>query len=359
MGLERSNRMTNVPTPDRSAGSFLSEAERMRLLDENVTDFAIFTVDTKGYIVSWNKGAERILGYAEEEILNQPASILFTPEDRQQGHAAREFMTARQTGRCDDERWHLRKDGSRIWALGILTALYAEDGQLRGYAKILRDFTARKQSEEQIRTLNARLQRAMTETHHRIKNNLQIIAAMIDFQTLGRRDDLPTTEFKRLSNLVRALASVHDILTADAKSGGDATVVSLASLLENLLGLVQSTVGRSHIEHELEEVSVSARKGSAIAMIVNELVTNAIKHGQGNVWVALTLRENVAALSVRDDGPGFPEGFRTDSPLEPTGFFTGLELVEDLAKWDLDGEVEYANWPTGGGCVTVRFRIAE
>jgi len=143
--------------------SFLSDQERIQLLEANVTDYAIFMIDTEERIASWNSGAERILGYSDAEIVGKPASIIFTPEDCESGAEQREFLNAREAGRSNDERWHLRKDSSRFWALGILTALYDEQGRLQGYAKILRDFTARKQYEERIEALNARLQRAMTE----------------------------------------------------------------------------------------------------------------------------------------------------------------------------------------------------
>ena len=337
------------PTPPRLP--FLSDAERVHLLEANVTDYAIFMADTDERIASWNSGAERILGYPEAEAIGQPAAMIFTVEDRQSGAEQEEFRLARETGRSNDERWHLRKDGSRFWALGILTALYDEQGQLRGYAKILRDFTARKQYEERIETLNARLQSAMTETHHRVKNNLQLISAIIDMQTIEYADTVPIAEYRRLSTQVRALAAVHDILAIDTKSGSDATTISLSTVLEELLSLLQSIASKSRIEYQLEQINVSAAKGSSIAMIVSELIMNAVKHGSESVLVTLSGLEGDVTLSVRDDGPGFAEGFQTE------GFSsTGLELVDNLIRLDLRGKVSYTNLPEGGGCVTVLFR---
>ena len=330
--------------------SFLSDEECFRLIEANVTDYAIFIIDTDERIATWNSGAESILGYSEAEIIGQPADVIFTPEDCQNGDERKEFVTARNTGRSDDERWHVRKDGSRLWALGILTALYDEQGKLRGYAKILRDFTARKQYEERIESLNDRLQLAMIETHHRVKNNLQLISAMIDFQSCGQVDAVPQMEYNHLSNQVQALAAVHEILTADTKAGGDATTISLPVLLDKLLSLLQSILGKSRITHQLDEVIVATRMGSSVALIVNELVTNAVKYGNGNIVVALSALEGEAVLSVTDGGPGFPEGFHAN-------FFsyTGLELVENIARLDLRGEVRYLNLVEGGGCVEVHF----
>ena len=330
---------------------FLSDAERVQLLEANVTDYAIFIADTDERIASWNFGAERILGYTEAEAIGQPAAMIFTPEDLQSGAEQEEFRLARETGRSNDERWHLRKDGSLFWALGILTALYNEQGQLRGYAKILRDFTARKQYEERIEALNARLQWAMTETHHRVKNNLQLISAIIDVQTNDYGATVPIAEYRRLSIQVRALAAVHDILATDTRAGSDATTISLSALLENLLSLLQSIASKSHIEYQLEQVNVLAGKGSSIALIVCELIMNAIKHGSGSVMVTLSASEREITLLVRDDGPGFAEVLQAESFSN-----TGLELVENLIRLDLRGKVSYTNLPEGGGCVSILFR---
>lgn len=346
--------MSDEQSSDKSKKLFLTDAERLKLLEDNVTDYAIFMVDTEENIASWNAGAERILGYTQAEIIGQPVTVIFTPEDRLSGAEQAEFRIAREKGRSEDECWHLRKNGSRFWALGILTALYDEQGQLQGYAKILRDFTLRKQHEERIEALNVRLEWAMTETHHRVKNNLQIISAMIDIQSLGRGDSVPVSEYQRLSGQVRALAAVHDLLTADTKTGGDATVISLPALLETLFSLLRSTEGMSRIESELEEVRVSTHQGSSLALIVNELVTNAVKHASGNVKITLSTQQGNTVLEVYDDGPGFPEGFQANRSAK-----AGLELVEQLIRLDLRGEVRYANLPEGGGCVTVIFPTVD
>src|SRR6478672_9246258 len=129
-------------TDRKPPGQAKLDGERMfHLLMENVKDFAIFMLDPEGRIVSWNTGAERILGYTEPEILGQPFAVIFTPEDIGRRRPEYELQTARETGRAEDERWHLRKDGSRLWASGVVTPLRDESGELQGFAKILRDIT--------------------------------------------------------------------------------------------------------------------------------------------------------------------------------------------------------------------------
>src|SRR6266851_4888260 len=128
--------------------------ERLGLLIEGVQDYALFCIDPSGHVSGWNTGAERLLGYEAEEIIGQPLSLFFTPEDRQTGKPERELETARTTGRSSDENWLVRKDGSRFWASGLITAL--QDGSLQGYVKVLRDLSERKQAKEQIARLLGR-----------------------------------------------------------------------------------------------------------------------------------------------------------------------------------------------------------
>ena len=133
---------------------------------ESVTDYAILFTDARHRVITWNTGAERILGWAENEILGADAKVIFTPEDRADDIPEHEFGTAETQGRADDERWHLRKDGTRFWASGILTALRDDaSGELVGYCKILRDLTERKRTEEELLASHNR--------HRRVADTLQ------------------------------------------------------------------------------------------------------------------------------------------------------------------------------------------
>jgi PAS domain S-box-containing protein len=134
----------------RMSEARLSQSEeRLRLLAESFQDYAIFTLDPAGEVITWNLGAANIFGYAEQEITGKSAGLLFVPEDRVSGVPDREMETARSTGRASDERWQQRKDGSRFYASGIMVPLRADD-TLIGYAKIARDLTQEKQTEEEL-----------------------------------------------------------------------------------------------------------------------------------------------------------------------------------------------------------------
>lgn len=124
-----------------------------RLLVESVVDYAIFMLDANGHVATWNLGAEKIKGYRAEEIVGKHFSQFFTDEDVRAGKPQRGLEKAQETGRFEDESWRVRKDGSRFWANVVITALRDEHGKLRGFGKVTRDLTLRKQVEETERQL--------------------------------------------------------------------------------------------------------------------------------------------------------------------------------------------------------------
>ncbi|QIJ73973.1 PAS domain S-box protein [Methylobacterium sp. NI91] len=134
--------------------AFREQAEQ-RLLHERIldsaTDYAIVATDSDGRVTRWNTGAERILGWTEAEMLGQAIDAFFTPEDRSEGRPEVEMRLARENGSAPNERWHIRRDGTRFWASGEMMPLTAEGGALIGYLKILRDRTGPRASEAALR----------------------------------------------------------------------------------------------------------------------------------------------------------------------------------------------------------------
>jgi|GEM_PF-556175 len=130
--------------------------ELFRLLVDNVLDYAIFIIASDGTVQTWSEAAERLLGYAEVEILGRASEIFYTPEDRRDGVPELEREQAVATGRGEDDRWHVRKDGTRFWSSGVMTPLWDEAGALRGFAKIMRDRTEWKQADEARQGSDAR-----------------------------------------------------------------------------------------------------------------------------------------------------------------------------------------------------------
>lgn len=184
----------------RSEDALKFSRERMRVLTESFTDYAIFSTDTEGLIDTWNPGAEKIFGYRDREILGKSADILFTPEDNAKKIPSHEMTKARNEGRASDERWHIRKDGSTFFASGVLVPLYQND-TLTGYAKIASDLTERIQYE-------ADLHQARTDLEARVASRTQALAET-NAVLLKEMEERAKAEEERLG-LLRKLFTIQE-----------------------------------------------------------------------------------------------------------------------------------------------------
>ncbi|MBB4483234.1 PAS domain S-box-containing protein [Rhizobium etli] len=137
-----------------------STTERFALVVENARDYAIFVADPQDRIVDWHKGAEKVFGWTAEEAAGMSCSELFTAEDRAQGEDRKEIETARRVGSAPDVRWHVRKDGSRVFVDGSTMCLRNPDGSVRGFLKIGQDITERHRTEQRLLESEA-LQRSL------------------------------------------------------------------------------------------------------------------------------------------------------------------------------------------------------
>src|SRR5215212_6663840 len=138
-------------TRQRRLEEALQQSEqRFERLVEAAKDYAIFMTDADGRVSTWNEGAQHLFGYGEAEILGEDASVLFTPEDRECAIPEKELRKARTEGRAEDERWHVRNDGSRFWASGFVRPVLDAEDNLIGFSKVARDLTERKRAEKAL-----------------------------------------------------------------------------------------------------------------------------------------------------------------------------------------------------------------
>lgn len=158
--------MNTEPIPSKGQGegpslARISPEARYRAMVDAIKDYAIFLLDIKGRIATWNAGAERIKGYRAEEIIGRHFSVFYPEDVAARGYPAEELRRAAELGRWEDEGWRLRKDGSRFWANVVITALRDENGDLVAFAKVTRDLTERRRNEEQLRQSEERMRRLM------------------------------------------------------------------------------------------------------------------------------------------------------------------------------------------------------
>lgn len=276
---------------------------------------------------------------------------LVHPEDRERYRST--VQGAAQSGDGYDTEFRIIRpdNGEVVWIEERCRAVSDNNGGDRRLIGIATDVTSRTAREHEIQALNTRLQQAIRETHHRVKNNLQVLAAMVDMQLMDERQVVPVAEMERLALHIRALAAIHDVLTTDTRTNYE-DGVRVREILQHLLPLLQSTVGESHLVYTIDDAVLSVGRVSSLCLIINELVSNAVKHGHGEVELTFQVADEVGTLEVCDDGPGFPSDF---DPVKSSN--TGLDLVRNLAAWDLRGTVTFENRNQGGAKVIVVIPI--
>lgn len=128
----------------------MSEAGRLQLLVNSVTDYAIYMIGPEGHVLSWNSGAHRLKGYTQAEIVGETFTKFYSPEDVAAGVPQNALQIARETGRYWGEGWRYRKDGSKFWALVVIDAIKDDNGELLGFAKVTRDMTERQEAHQKL-----------------------------------------------------------------------------------------------------------------------------------------------------------------------------------------------------------------
>lgn len=309
---------------------------RHRMLLDSIVDYAVFTCDTDLRVTEWNGGGERLMGWRTDEILGQPGEILFTPEDVARQAPQREAATAIERGRAENERWHLRKDGSRFWGSGLMMPL-RDDGQLVGFVKVMRDQTERQRAQQMQKLL-------ISELTHRVKNTLSLVQALSE-HTLRSKPD-PAEFAHAFRDRLLALGRAHDMLTKevwDRASISDVINVSLGAWM---------TGGR--ISADGPEIWLSPQQALTFSLALHELATNAAKYGalsapNGRVAIAWTGEAEVQFTWEESGGPPVAQPTRT-------GF--GSIVIGQALGSAIGGNVQVA-FPAEGLRLELRFKRPE
>lgn len=297
--------------------------ERLRLVIDGVRDFGIFALDNDGKVVSWNAGAERISGYAADEVIGCHFSM-FYPEETHDTKPMEELAQARQAGRVEDEGWRVRKDGSRYWANVVITAQHDESGRLRGFSKVTRDITQRRLTEEQLLRTREEVERASnakSEFLSRMSHELRTpLNSILGFAQLMQLEQAGAQKSERsVDHILRAgrhlLGLINEVLDISRIESG-IVAMSLESVdLRELLTEVE-TFGRPF--SDAKNISVETRflapAGSAVQadvqrlkQVMINLIDNAIKYNHKGGRVTITAEavgEDRLRITISDTGIG-------------------------------------------------------
>src|SRR5919112_1722371 len=303
----------------------------MDLFLSTTEDYGVILLDPDGRIRRWSNGAEKLFGYKAGEVEGTPAHEIFVPPDRHAGVPEVELQTAREQGRAEDERWHLRKDGSRFWASGVMISLW-DDGMLRGYAKVVRDFTDRRQLEEAVRQTQ-KLESVgvlAAGVAHDFNNVLTAIlgnVAMVRRRLAARHIDGELQDMlaaaERAGN--RAADLVKQLLNYAGKGRREVQPVDICQVTKDALAIVQASVSRKitiHRDIPDDCPTIQADVGQLQQLVLN-LVLNgaeAIGDNHGEVFIRVRVRE-VPEAELTRNYPAFslPERPYTEIEVRDTG----------------------------------------
>lgn len=358
---------------ERTSELARSEA-RFRLLVESVKDYAIAALDPRGYVSSWNSGAESTTGYQASEILGQHFSYFYSREDQEAGVPARVLQVAAAEGRLELEGWRLRKDGSWFWANGSISAIRDSQQRLLGYAVVTRDLTVRKRAEELLRESLRLREDFIAIAAHELKTpltSLKLQLSLLNQLALQAREQALCVPPDRL---------VLKTETMNRQLG------RLDGLIENLLDLSRAVAGRLVLDYEdtslkavveevLERFAENAVKAQCpvtmtaegacegvwdrqrLDQIVTNLLSNALKYGSGKpVELQLRCHGDTVSLKVKDLGIGIsPEDHgriferfeRAVSSQHFGGFGLGLWIVKQLVT-AMGGTISVQSTPGQG-----------
>ena len=397
----------NVTEQRRSERALRESEERFRLLVQGVQEYGIFQLDPSGNVVSWNAGAARLMGYRAEEIIGKHFSVFYPKDDEQSGKPQHNLAEAANTGQAQEEGWRVRKDGTPFWASVLITALRDSQGTLRGYAKLTRDMTARREREEaltrakellelrveqraavltrvneelrveiaerrhaeeqfketldQLRALAARLQSVREEERASISREIHdelgqaCTAIKMDLALIGRKISKKQAQLR--AKIESSMQLVDEMIVTLRRIASDLRPrtlddLGLAAALEWQGQEFEKRTGiKCHLVLPHEPLSLDAERSTAIFRIFQESLTNVTRHSKAtSVEARLEMEGDQLIFRVHDNGKGFdPEEAKAKKSL-------GLVGMQERALL-LQGEVRIEGTPGSGTTMILRIPL--
>jgi PAS domain S-box-containing protein len=363
--FELKNQIHHIDQRKRAEAALLQSEARYRLITDNMSD-AVWLMDKNFRLTFISPSSERRRGFSRQELLGKPFTEHLTPDSR----AAFEQVffatfTRERLDRPDlpvsatTDLKFLVKSGDSYWAETTLSLIRDGDGKPFGYVGMARDITERKRAEEKILASLHEKEILLREIHHRVKNNLQIIASLLYLQSISITDTFTSDILLESRSRVKSMALIHEKLYRSE----DLDLIPFATYLDGLIGNLRDAYGISDDRVTIgvtitpPDLSLNIGTGIPCGLIINELISNAMKHafndGQRGV-ITIAMKQTGPdrySMVIADNGPGFSKevDFRNTASL-------GLQLVNNLVL-QLDGEISLDC--TSGSRFTMNFGSVE
>jgi PAS domain S-box-containing protein len=322
----------------QTEAALMRSDQRLSEMIEHVRDYAIYMLDAKGRVASWNSGAERLLGYTAAEIMGKGFGTFFTSEDVQHGIPDQTLRRAAEEGRSLEEGWRVRKDGTRIWIQGTLTALRDEQGQLRGFTKVARDMTAEQEAREEIRRLNEELEQRVRErtaqleaanqeleafsysVSHDLRAPLRHIAGYVEImqRESTKLDEGGKHHLETIAGSARQMGRLIDALLAFSRMGRaemHQQRVNLTRLIDEARNELAEEMQGREIEWKIGPLPATRGDPFMLRQVLINLLSNAIKYTRPRPRAVIEIGGEDQKLEtifhVRDNGVGFDMKYAT------------------------------------------------
>ncbi|MFL5730340.1 MAG: PAS domain S-box protein [Cytophagaceae bacterium] len=392
------SKITRDMTESRATEEMLRRSEeRNRLLVEAVKDYAIFMLDPKGKVASWNSGAERLKGYTKEDIIGKHFSIFYPEEAKKRKYPDYELKMAAKDGRYEDEGLRVKKDGSTFYANVIITALRNKDNELIGFSKITRDLSERRLTEEKLNKLNRELETRVNERTEELSNTvskLKRINADLDTFVYTASHDLkaPISNLEGLLTIVLAegenqspeivqylgfmkqsieklkvvISELTNISRVQKDMEEDVETVNFNELIEEFCITHQDIIKNNKVKFakSLSEISIKFSKKN-LRSILDNLLTNAIKYrserkpeiqiktSRQGEFVKLTVKDNGLGISAENQPKVFTMFKRFHTHVEGSG--VGLYIVKRIIE-NAGGHIDVKSKQGEGSTFEVFFK---
>jgi len=328
--------------------------ENFRLLVSAVGEYAIFMLDVRGHVLSWNAGAERIKGYTAEEIIGRSFRIFYLSEEQATGHPEHNLQVALRSGQLAEQGWRVRKDGSRFWASVVISPVFDDTGQHVGFAKVTRDQTEQLAIEQERRSALAEQTHLLAVTAHELRTPAAVIegsAAVLDEPAVGLSEVERHNVLDGIRGSAHRLKRLADDLTTASRLADETldlqlAEVSVAQLLTTAAARAEAAEPGVRIRLEIPHGVAVTVDGMRVGQALDNLLDNAIRHGAPPVGLSARVHPGAVRIQVTDAGPGVPaellprlfQRYATGGRRGGTGL--GLYLVREIAHRH-EGEAEY------------------
>lgn len=338
--------------------SLLTKDEMNSTILDSIGEAVIIVDPAERVIRNCNTATEELFGYSKSELIGQKTSILHvSPEHYKKfGEESEKILKRDEVYKGEFEM--KRKDGKIIDTYHTVSSLHEENGWKEGVVSVIRDITEQREAERKLQRSLKERSILLSEMHHRVKNNLAVIAGLLYMQIEASVDENVIESLKTSYCRLQSIAQVHEQLYKNAELDAN---ISLDQYLHQMTESVDETIilpdKKIKIDIECSDITIPLIQAVPLGLLLSELLVNAYKHAfkkrdEGHIEISCGITDGQLVIEISDNGKGLPENFSLDSGS------IGMSIVQTLAE-QLNGNLSYSSEPGEGTAFKISFSLVE